>query len=165
MISTDLNNSDTKFNKFIMKIFNASETKDQSWYNNINNMVTLAGKTCSNEFKLPIPVQNIKNGCTSILYDISLKSDAVFTDTTSEDLLQSKFVTSTGDGIYVQHMVRLTEYIPGKVVDVKNMDSELAFSFGKCSALVSSSLKVDYQFSTSFDKFIYYGLYIQISSF
>ncbi|XP_057292126.1 hydroxylysine kinase-like [Hydractinia symbiolongicarpus] len=130
------------FEEYVLKIYNASETSVVSWYKHINNMVAATYEKCQSNFKIPFPIADVKTNENCVLYDIPLEKNVEASEELLHELcLNNQFVSKENSSYYVKHVVRLTVFIPGQTVDVKNLDDDLAFKFGSCVAQLATILK------------------------
>lgn len=135
------------FDKFVLKIYNASQTAGFSWFSHINDMVAAIYEKCKSNFKVPLPIGDVKSNGNCVLYNIPLEKNVEVCDELLEELcLNNKFVYKKKSSYFVKHVVRLTAFIPGQVIEIKSMDDDLAFRYGKCAAQLDTVLKVCFCF-------------------
>ncbi|XP_057291807.1 hydroxylysine kinase-like [Hydractinia symbiolongicarpus] len=130
------------FDKFVLKIYNASQTPGFPWFSHINGMVAAIYEKCQNNFKVPLPIGDVKSNGNCVLYDIPLEKNVEASEELLQELcLNNKFVSKENSWYFVKHVVRLTAFIPGQVIEIKSMDDDMAFCYGKCAAQLDTVLK------------------------
>lgn len=131
-----------KFDKFVLKVYNAAETCSLAWFSHINSIVAATYLESQTGFKVPFPITDLETNKHCVLYKIPLQRDADVSEKLSQDILSNnRFVTVENSSLYLQHIVRLTTFIPGQTLDAKKLDDALAYDFGKCAAHLGTILK------------------------
>ena len=130
------------FNKFVLKIFSVYDAYRQHWYENINKMFVHCYNECAPHFKLALPVCGVDNTNIDMLYELPLEKDVEVIGCSLKELPSKSQMITFRDGVYyARHIVRLSIFIPGKVI-VKDVSNELAFSYGKGAAILDLVLKI-----------------------
>ena len=129
-----------------MKVYNSSETSIKHWYETLNQNLRSCYNRCSSTLTLPYPLSPITDSQQLLaLCKIPVSSDAVYESCTQSDLVKKGLLTETNGEVFAYHIVRLTAYIPGEIINVDEMDANLAYNWGKAIATVSLTMKVDIQ--------------------
>ncbi|XP_047132476.1 hydroxylysine kinase [Hydra vulgaris] len=122
-----------EFNKFVLKIFNGEFTLFKHIFENNNSILLNCAENWS--FQTPIPIETLKYNETIGVCKIPLQKEFICDEGSKSELISE-------DGWYdFAHLVRLVIYIPGQVVNVKEMNEDLLFSFGKMVAELSIGLQ------------------------
>ena len=149
------------FNKFVLKIFSVYYAYRQHWYENINKMFVHCYNECAPHFKLALPVYGVDNTNMGILYDLPLEKDVEVIGCSLKELPSKSQMITFRDGVYyARHMVRLTIFIPGKVIEAKDVSNELAFNYGKGAAILDLALKVKIMVLSTLFLFVYLPFHI-----
>ena len=141
--------------QYVLKIYSKERAAQRELTETKLSVVKRCFQKCASHFQLALPMSPIGHSSTTAL--IEFKGDSVHFVETSKEKGSSDAIQNEENGLQdisnnkenglpdtsKTYLVRLTNFIPGQIIDANTVGEELAFQCGKGAAILDEALMED----------------------